>query len=361
MQHALPMLFYKYQKPEILAFNMLRKGEIYFASAAELNDANECRSRFVLNGSKELWQRLARFVLEKVCFESHYFREENIDEIRQILALSESMGGRLKERTRNGDFGLEDLGKLFVDLLGPSLEESVPQLQSRLLTELVRHFIDRELPNLLEEPRYMASFSKNPTNPTMWGHYAAAEKGFVIIYGTNDGTIHVKSPLHVLQGTRPPRQERPGWTEIGIYKDEHLKLHEVAYGRRPPKVNAFHRLIPKFSYTEEEDHYDVPLLLPGDAPNKEECNDGLVKYSEWRYEQEVRTFFPNFSSLSPDIRVLTVSMENVRGLIFGPRMSPADKHRAVHCCHLMTESAVRKSLQEKDPLDKSDSFRRPEW
>jgi hypothetical protein len=334
------MFFYKYRKPGILDFNMLRRGEIYFASAAELNDANECRPRFILNGSQELWQRLAEFVLQDVCFDPKYYRVENADEIRQIVALSQSVGKRLKKQVRNRDLGIESFGELFIRALGPSLEEALPQLQTRLITQLAKHFIDEKLHKILEEPTYIVSFSKNPTNPTMWGHYAAAERGFVIVYGTDDRTLHVKSPIHVLHGTRP-QKDNPGCEEVGIYKEESLELFDVAYARRPPKANAFHRLIPKFSYTEREDHYDVPLLLPGDAPDKEERNNGLVKYSEWRYEQEIRAFFPTFGKLLPEIRTLTVSMDNVRGLIFGPQMSLVDKHRAVHCCYLMRESVPK--------------------
>jgi hypothetical protein len=104
-------------------------------------------------------------------------------------------------------------------------------------------------------------------------------------------------------------------------------------------VNAFHRLIHKFSYSEEENHYDVPWMLVGDAPDKKESIVGLVKYSDWRYEQEVRAFFPNVGALAPDLRVLSVSPTNIKGLIFGPRMPAADKARAVLCCYLMNEAA----------------------
>ena len=125
----------------------------------------------------------------------------------------------------------------------------------------------------------------------------------------------------------------------------------MKYGRKPPKVNAFHRLIPKFSYSEEEDHYDVPLQLPGDAEEKEERKIGLVKYSDWRYEQEVRAFYPTFGELAqPDVRVLSVSMDNIKGLIFGPRMARADKARAVLCCHLMRESLAHQRLGGDDSL-----------
>ena len=94
----------------------------------------------------------------------------------------------------------------------------------------------------------------------MWGHYADAERGFVVVYESMDRSFHVRSPINVLHGHRPSK-EFGGAKEIGIYKDEHLTLKEVKYGRRPPKVNAFHRLTPKFHYSEMEDHYDVPLNI----------------------------------------------------------------------------------------------------
>jgi hypothetical protein len=125
-------------------------------------------------------------------------------------------------------------------------------------------------------------------------------------------------------------------------------LKAVKYGKKPPKVNAFHRLIPKFSYSEEEDHYDFPLLLGGDAKDKEEDQIGLVKFSDWRYEQEIRAFLPVFNELPPDMRVMRAGTANICGLIFGPRMSEQDKVRAVLCCHRMRESSIE-SDQESLP------------
>jgi hypothetical protein len=184
----------------------------------------------------------------------------------------------------------------------------------------------------------------------MWGHYAGAEKGFVIVYGTEDSKIHVRSPLHILHGVRPI----PGEThchEIGIYQEDHLELHAVKYSRMPPKVNAFHRLIHRFSYSEEESHYDVPLLLGGDAAKKQEAQNGLIKYSDWRYEKEVRTFFPTFEPLPPDVRVLSVSTNNIKALIFGPLMNNPDRVRAVVCCHMMQESSLHPKVgTRKEPF-----------
>ncbi|MGZ3634338.1 MAG: DUF2971 domain-containing protein [Parachlamydiaceae bacterium] len=337
------MYFYKYQKPGNLEFNMLRHGEIYFAAAEELNDASECRPRFILNGTGDLWIRLARFILEQVCFNSGYFDQAHPQEIQKLLNLSTTVGTGIKKQVGTKDVGIEHLSNLFADILKPLLEKIYSAPESRLILQLSCDFIHKELPNIIVEPQYITSFSINATNPTMWGHYAKAERGFVIIYKTEDGTINVHAPTRTLYGSRL-FEKFDDITEIGCYDEAHLKLKSVKYCKKPPKVNAFHRLIPKFTYTGMESHFDVPLLLQGDARKKEEHLIGLVKSSDWQYEQEIRAFFPNFGELNcPDVRVLRVSTNNIRGLIFGPGMADTDKKRAVLCCHLM-----RKSLTHSD-------------
>ena len=331
------MLFYKYQRPDNLAFNMLRKGEIYFASIDELNDASECRSRFCFKGSEELWQRLADYIISHACFSSNYFHPDRLDSLKPILKLSDSIGAFLKKEAGNRDLGLEMLSVLFCNVLERFLPRESQEINPDFVLQLVRTFIENGLPHALEKASYIASFSRNATNATMWGHYADAERGFVIVYESVDGSIHVRSPINVLHGHRPSKNfDRV--TEIGIYKDEHLKLREVKYGRRPPKVNAFHRLIPKFHYSEMEEHYDVPLNIGANAEEKKEGLVGLVKYSDWRYEKEIRAFFPNFETILPDARVLQVGLPNLKGVIFGPRMSSENKARIVLCCHLLVES-----------------------
>lgn len=175
----------------------------------------------------------------------------------------------------------------------------------------------------------------------MWGHYAAAERGFVVVYTTDNGTIRITTPIKSLYGSRPLPEKGFRCFELGNYNEDSLELKSVKYGKRPPRANAFHRLIPRFSYSEMEDHYDVPSLLHGDAKNKKEDQVGLVKFSDWRYEQEVRAFLPvspRYNELPPDMRVMSAAPENICGLIFGPRMSEQDRMRAVLCCHHMRAS-----------------------
>lgn len=331
------MLFYKFQRPDNLAFGLLRRGEIYFASADELNDASECRPRFVFKGSVELWQRLADYILFNACLSSDYFQPDRWEPLEPILSLSNSIGACIKRETRNQDLGLENLEKLFLKVLEQHLPVECEGGARSFILNLVRQFFDKQFFGDLNEHKYIASFSQNATNATMWGHYADAERGFVIVYESDDETIHVQSPIKVLEGERPSR-EWEGAFELGIYKEEHLPLQEVQYGRRPPKVNAFHRLIPKFRYSEREDHYDVPLSLGDEAEGKKEDLVGLVKYSDWRYEREVRVFFPTCEAVFSDARILQVGLSNLKGVIFGPRMTSEHKARVIVCCHLLTES-----------------------
>jgi len=331
------MLFFKYQRSDNLAFSMLRKGEIYFASVDELNDASECRPRFVFKGSEDLWRRLADYVLSHACFSSDYYQPDRSDALKPLLSLSNGIGTSLKSEAGNRDLGLEVLGDIFCSVLERKLLHESHGLNRGFVLHLVRTFIDNGLLRALKEDKYIASFSRNATNATMWGHYADAERGFVIVYESMDGSFHVRSPINVLRGQRPSK-DFEGVTTIGFYKDEHLKLKDVKYGRRPPKVNAFHRLIPKFSYSEMEDHYDVPRIIGSDAEKKMEDLVGFVKYSDWRYEKEIRAFFPAFDAILPDARVLQVGLANLKGVIFGPRMPCENKARIVLCCHLLVES-----------------------
>ncbi|HKP04302.1 MAG TPA: DUF2971 domain-containing protein [Chthoniobacterales bacterium] len=285
---------------------------------------------------------MSKFVLERVCFGPDFYREERSRAIGELLRLSEPIAHQLKKFARNRDLSIDVFRKAFLAALAEVSRDTALEINWTLFTELAADVITKQLPRSLEEQQYVASFSTDATNPTMWGHYASAESGFVVVYESTDCTIHVNSPITVLSGSRPSANVI-GATELGFYRDEHLKLHRVVYRHMPPKVNAFHRLIHQFSYSEEESHYDVPEQLYGDAPKKKDSIIGLVKFTDWSYEDEVRAFFPNWGVVPPDIRVLRVSPRQIRGLIFGPRMSQSDKARAVICCHLMVASAPREA------------------
>src|SRR5687768_12427428 len=232
------MLFFRYQPPGILNFAMLRRGELFFASPSELNDAHECRPQLILNGSKELWQRLADYVLLDlvIAAESH----ENIDRTtsESVLRLADPIGAQLKQRLRSKDVEVERLGPIFAEVAKSFFSDLFDQQTLEAISRWLNSYFAEALPARLLESNYVACFSLNATNPTMWGHYAKAERGFVIVYATQNGAIHVRSPLKLLYGIRPLEKEGPGVWEAGIYDEEHLELRSVIYRKHPPKINA---------------------------------------------------------------------------------------------------------------------------
>lgn len=318
---------------------MLSRGEIYFAGVDELNDASECRPRFIFKGAADLWQRLSDYILQEACFSSDYFQRDKFADLQKIFELSNPLGNALKKAARNRDVGLEEIRGLFGDLLRKKIPCEIPAGSGDAAVRLVDRFISEQLPQVLRERSFIASFSKNGVNPTMWGHYANADRGFAIIYESFENTVSVSSPLPILWGSKKIEESEFGET-IGMFKDALLELREVRYGQRLPKANAFHRLIPRFSYSEEEEHYDVPSIIFGDAPSKKENLVGVVKHADWRYEKEVRLFFPYIRegfTVTPEMRCLRVSGKNIVGIIFGPRMSHENKVRAIRCAYIYRE------------------------
>lgn len=330
------MYCFKYCPPSVLHFGMLSRGELFFASADELNDGSECRPRYILKGSSELWARLADMILRDAwCFSSAVSPAC----ARNLRALAEPLGLALKTRAGARDLDFERLWSLIHEELPPLLGRVKLDTSPAAFMSLVDQAYGRAL-HYLNEALYMASFSRNPRDPTMWGHYGGAERGFCIVFNAPEGKLRIQSPIVAFPGHRP--SSRPGVVEMGIYSDAEVELKSVLYRSAPLRFNAFHRLIPHFSYSEEEDHYDVPLLLPGEAPARQEDRFGLVKATTWKYEQEVRAFLPCLGELTPEARCVRYDWSQFVGLIFGPKMSKVDRDRAVVCCHLL-EGARRQT------------------
>lgn len=320
---------------------MLRRGEIFFASPSELNDANECRPRWVLHGNLEHWQRLADWILTRVCFGNEKPAGGKLEHVPEILGTADEIGRRLKRKAKNRNVGLEELEQMFLETSRDPLCSVVEEPIFEFVANAAARFVRNELPEFLNESRYLSSFSLEATNPTMWGHYAAAEKGFVLVYATDDGRVNLKSCVKNLFGSKKKTDELLGGDvyELGIYDELAIPLKKVRYRATPPTVNALRELVPQFHFSGREQHYDGPESLMGEASEKEGIQVGLVKPTDWRYEKEVRAFFPSFHDLAPDERVLSVDINNFVGVIFGARMSPRERGRVCICCHHWMQSS----------------------
>lgn len=341
------MYCFKYCSPGDRQFGMLSRGEVFFASADELNDGSECRPHYVLKGSQDLWYRLCENILVESWLQMTPDGQPPGPLPAELVALTQPLSCAITKSVGRQDLDYDRFWPLLLEKLGElvkgqNLGVSVAGLKNSLRRVRVR------MRELLHEHVYLASFSRNPRDPTMWGHYGGAERGFCIVLRAPEKMLRLESPAKLLHGTRPsPRH--PGVLEIGIYNDADVALEPVTYQAAPPRVNAFHRLVYHFPYSEAEHDYDVPLHLAGKVPDRQERLLGLVKAPTWRYEQEVRAFLPNHNDLTPEARCFRLSWRHVQGVIFGPKMSNAHRERTIIACHLLRAGRENSDARE-DPF-----------
>ncbi|HHF3063157.1 TPA: hypothetical protein ACVOYM_004572 [Vibrio diabolicus] len=231
------MYLYKYQSVSPLSLMMLKRGEVYFASASELNDRHECRARYLFNAPKEVWIRFVDYVLCKICSKCRLYHSPQ--DAHKLIELAELIFESGYSRIKKKNLTVYDTVQLFNYGFDTALGEEFTPEEKKKIKQYTEHYLLGLSESELLENKHICSFSKNAINPTMWGHYGAAETGFVVIYESSDGCIDVESTLSNLSGYR---EKEEGWYEIGSYTNESLMLKDVSYSRQPCKVNAFERL-----------------------------------------------------------------------------------------------------------------------
>lgn len=331
---------------------MLKRGEVFFASANELNDRHECRARYLFNAPKDVWVRFVDYVLCKVCYEYQIYQSprDAYKLIKLAKPIVEAGFSRIKKRSLN----LDDTNLLFKYGFDTVLDEQFDQNEKKMIMQYTERYLLALSENELLQNKYICSFSKTAVNPTMWGHYGAAETGFVIIYESSDNFVDVESTLSNLSGHR---KKEEGWIEIGFYNNESLKLEEVNYRKHLCKINAFEVLRHKFRYTEREEYFDVPESLIGRLDRMEEDKVGLVKYTDWKYEKEIRLLFPTFKELPSEHRCLKVNNRHIKGVIFGSKISDSSKNKVLMACaHLFDSSPNKPKLSVFQAVNSLDSY-----
>ncbi|HIF9430201.1 TPA: DUF2971 domain-containing protein [Photobacterium damselae] len=346
------MYFYKYQNVNPLSLMMLKRGEVYFASASELNDRHECRARYLFNAPKDVWVRFVDYVLCKVCSEYpiYRFRQDAYKLIKLAEPIYEAGCSQINKR----NLTVHDTAMLFNYGFDAVLGKEFSSEEKINIKQCTKSYLLGLAESELLENKYICAFSKNAINPTMWGHYGAAETGFVIIYESSDNFVDVESTLANLSGSR---EKEEGWYEIGCYTNERLMLRDVNYSKQLCKVNAFERLIHKFRYSEKETYYDVPESFLGMIDRMQENKVGLVKYTDWKYEQEVRLIFPTYKHLPSEHRCLQVNSRHIKGVIFGPKTSDSSKEKVLMACaHLLEFVKNKPDLAVFQAVDSLDSY-----
>ncbi|HWZ02148.1 MAG TPA: DUF2971 domain-containing protein [Mucilaginibacter sp.] len=204
-----------------------------------------------------------------------------------------------------------------------------------LLSDFDEAFIDR-LEALMYPDWYSASFLTNCKNSAIWGHYGDNHKGVCLIYQPKENDDVISMEIKMVTGANS------AGPTIGWRAQTFRKVH---YDRQHIEIDFFKSL----------GRSNIALLestwYRGENGELSECgahlhnntdewrknywenfmNSLFIKIKEWEYEQEYRlTIDGNFHDYTDkNGRKLEYKFEDLKGLIFGIKITTADKKKIV--------------------------------
>lgn len=322
------MYFYKYFKADNLNFSMLRHGEVFFASPKELNDIHECKPQFTFNANREVWSRFIEEILFRICIQLNLKPESQL--AYEILSFKKDVLADLLNKKKALSLKYEETISKITDTFGKKAFAELSYNDATNAMHALNLYMQNELDTKLNDTLYITSFSKSATILTMWGLYSNAEKGFAIIYESTDGTINLESNIEIF----------PSFTNLsdssslfGTSKLGKAQLLEVDYKNKPVRANGFRKLVPTFAFSDQEDFYDCGETLLSDLPKYNENHIGRVKYTDWKYEKELRLHLPVFDELPSALRSIKISKHHIKGIIFGSKTNEDDKEKILAACY----------------------------
>ena len=191
------------------------------------------------------------------------------------------------------------------------------------------------LDRLVHPDWYVACFSANPTNASMWGSYGDGHRGVGLKFRTTPNDA----------GSPALRLNRV--TSLGGGKGDHVygwsfvphEFHEVKYSVRHPEIDFFRSLgavslmnLNHFWYLGDNGEFSSCRQTAfHDQGAKDEYwmtfqESALVKTSEWAHEKEYRlVLHSGFDIREKPMRALEYKFEDLVGVIFGARTDIEDK------------------------------------
>ncbi|MBG0620071.1 DUF2971 domain-containing protein [Enterobacter roggenkampii] len=332
------MYFYKYLRVDNLNLSMLRHGEVFFASPKELNDIHECKPQFIFNANRETWARFIDEIILSICIKLNLNPKSHVS--MALRSSKKDILAALLNKRKSLSLNYEEtINRVSYEISKKAITE-LDFVDARSVIDALNSYIQNELNTELNDKLYITSFSKSATILTMWGHYGSAEKGFAIIYETNDGNISLESNIEIFPSTE--RLSESSYS-LGISRFSKAKLLEVAYKNKPVRANGFRKLIPTFVFNDQEDFYDCCEILLADLPKYNESDIGRVKFTDWKYEKELRLHLPVYDELAPPLRNIKISIQHIKGVIFGTNTSASDKENILSACYHLKKSSKNES------------------
>lgn len=258
-------------------------------------------------------------------------REKAVDFIKSASVLRASPDDA---KAKDVLFSASESAAMQIELIGEFMarERGVPQNVIYFLRYFTADYVSA-LDGLVHPDWFVACFSANPTNASMWGTYGHGHRGICLKFRTTpDGAGKPSLPL----------QRAVGMTgDDIIYDFQPLEFRKVEYEAKFPPIDFFRTLgglrivqLNHFWYRGEDGKVSVCRR----AHDSDEqawrnrywdnfaANSG-VKTNDWQHEQEYRlvlhSYFFNLSETS--MRLLDYRFEDLTGIVFGARTALKDK------------------------------------
>lgn len=283
-----------------LSFKELLYGEIFFVSKDELNDPYDTKNPSVFKADANIYNRLLQYILTGKVLGFSFLKEKltSIDtqSIANYLAKEDLLYDDLVRVINSTDFE-----SIVINAF--SIEESIGL--SLAFIKRLKHFIHKYCGSHC----YIASFSKECTNPVMWSHYSLNHSGFCLCFSINENKITSKNKSQFLQSE--------------------YQFEEVSYQLTNVTTNGF---------------YCFPSAIYGQAIEEEEGlnyqrikrQSFLTKYTSWKYENEIRIVHDDwFTDNASEHGVMKKPVSDrtfyydqmqLTGIILGAKMSSNNKN-----------------------------------
>lgn len=283
-----------------LSFKELLYGEIFFVSKDELNDPYDTKNPSVFKADSVIYNRLLQYILNDKLSGFSFLKEKiNIVDTQSIanyLAKEDLLYDDIVRVVSSTEFE-----NIVINAF--RIEESIGL--SLAFIKRLKHFIHKYCGSHC----YIASFSKECTDPVMWSHYSHNHTGFCLCFSINENKIISKTKSKFLQSE--------------------YQFEEVTYQPENVTTNGF---------------YCFPGAIYGQTIEEEERlnywkikkRSFLVKYISWHYENEVRIIHDDWLTdnacengvmkKSVSDRTFYYDQKQLTGIILGSKMGTNNKN-----------------------------------
>lgn len=215
----------------------------------------------------------------------------------------------------------------------------------------------RALDRLVHPDWYVACFSTNPINASMWGKYGDGHRGVCLKFKASPDSSG--SPALELNQINGFSGDKTGGNFVRSFVRN--AFHRVDYSQAYPAVDFF-RSLGRVTIVNQNHFWYLGDKREFSSCRRAQADDevawrknywdtflagSLRKTGEWSYEQEYRlTLHSNLFDLrAPEMRKLRYKFEDLSGIVFGTRTTEDDKLRIMRIIEAKCRKEGRREFE----------------